>query len=82
MMRRTWYTATAMFATRASALTMNSAFGSCEESTANFESETNAGTAIVNIIQNASVWARCCNQAPRLMKNAGMVQDTRSAAPA
>ena len=43
--------------------------------TENAESVTNAGTAIVNIIHSASVCARCCSQAPFLMKKAGMVQD-------
>ena len=62
--------------------TTNSAVESCEDSTANCDEVTNVGTAIVNIIHRASVWARCCSQAPFLMKKAGMVQEISRAAPA
>jgi len=73
---------TAMLATRARALTANRATGSCDDCTAKDELDTNVGKAMVNIIQKARVCARCCSQAPRLMKKAGMVHDTSRAAPA
>lgn len=41
----------------------------------------NWGTVITNMIQRASVWARCCSHAPRLMKNVGMVHARSSARP-
>ena len=82
MMRCAWYTSTATLATSEIADTVNRAAGLCEECTEKTELVTKAGTAIVNIIQSARVAARCCSQAPFFKKNAGIVHEMSSAAPA
>ena len=63
-------------------LTTSRALGLCDDATPHRGLSTNIGTLMVNIIHTARVWARCCNHAPRLMKKAGIVQDTNNAAPA
>ena len=72
--------ATATLAAKAMRLTTKNAVGLCVVGMG-ASTSANCGTVMTNMIQSASVCARCCSQAPFLMKNVGMVQASRSARP-
>ena len=78
---RNWYAANATFDASARKLTAKNAVGLCVVGMG-ASTSANCGTVITNMIHSASVCARCCNQAPFLMKNVGIVHASSSARPA